>query len=576
MGPPGMPAEGDLLQSLGFTLALAGAILGLVLVEQCFRRTPAASRWQVRPLLLGFAALLGYDMFLYSDAMLFRVLDADLWGARGITQALTVPLFVLTLDRTRNWSFELAVSRGVLTGSTALAATGAYLLVMAGAGFLLRLVGGSWGRALESALIFAALLLLVFVSLSATFRAKIRVFVAKHFFTYRYDYREEWLRFTNTLTTMSSSNPGAACIKALGDLVESPGGAVWLRGAAGQYRQGPRMQFPSLDDAHESSAPLPEFLRRTGWVLEISDVLSRPANYERVELPVSIVSLPEAWLIVPLQTADELVGFVVLMRPRVRIDIDWEVRDLLKTAGRQAASFLAYAMATEALLEARKFDAFHRLSTFVVHDLKNLIAQLQLMLSNVERHRDNPDFQRDMLLTIEHVVGRMHQLMLQLRPDATGGDRPKPVDVAAVAARIQALRAVGRAGLTLILDEGILAWAHEDRLERVLAHLVQNAFDASGNDPQVRLRVARDGAEVVIEVSDRGSGMTAEFVRERLFRPFQTTKEMGMGIGAFECQQYVLQVGGSIDVQSQPEIGTKVTVRLRAVGETTRQEGLAA
>ena len=114
-------------------------------------------------------------------------------------------------------------------------------------------------------------------------------------------------------------------------------------------------------------------------------------------------------------------------------------------------------MATEALLEARKFDAFHRLSTFVVHDLKNLIAQLQLMLSNVERHRDNPEFQRDMLRTIEHVVGRMHQLMLQLRPDATGGDRPRPVDVAAVAARIQALRTVGRAGLTSNLDEGILA-----------------------------------------------------------------------------------------------------------------------
>jgi putative PEP-CTERM system histidine kinase len=576
MGPPGMPADGNFLQSLGFTLALAGAILGLVLVEQCFRRTPAATRWQVRPLLLAFAALLGYDVFLYSDALLFRVLDADLWGARGIAQALTVPLLILTLDRTRNWSFELAVSRSVLTGSTALVATGAYLLLMAGAGFLLRLVGGSWGRALESALIFAALLLLVVVSLSGTFRAKVRVFIAKHFFTYRYDYRAEWLRFTGTLTTMSASNPGAACIKALGDLVESPGGAVWLRGATGHYAQRARMQFPGIDGTLEAAASLPAFLQRTGWVLEIGDVLSRPAGYGRIELPASIANLPEAWLIVPLQTSDELVGFAVLTRPLVHIDIDWEVRDLLKTAGRQAASFLAYAMATEALLEARKFDAFHRLSTFVVHDLKNLIAQLQLMLSNAERHHDNPDFQRDMLRTIENVVGRMHQLTLQLRPDATGGARPKPVNVAVVAARIQSLRAAGQAGLKVDVVEGILAWAHEDRLERVLAHLVQNAFDASGSDPQVTLRAARDGAEVLIEVSDRGSGMTTEFVREQLFRPFQTTKKTGMGIGAFECQQYVQQIGGSIGVQSELDVGTTVTVRLRAVSEPSIRESVAA
>ncbi len=187
----------------------------------------------------------------------------------------------------------------------------------------------------------------------------------------------------------------------------------------------------------------------------------------------------EAWLIVPLLTADELVGFVVLTTPRVKIDLDWEVLDLLKTAGRQAASYLAYAQATEALLEARKFDAFHRMSTFVVHDLKNLIAQLQLLLSNVERHRDNPDFQRDMLRTIEHVVGRMHQLTLQLRPEASARERPQPVDVGAVARRVQSLRAAGRAGLTVEADEGILAWAHEDLLERVIAHLVQNAFDAS-------------------------------------------------------------------------------------------------
>jgi len=561
---------------LGFASALAIAIFGLVLAEQCYRRTPASSRWHVRPLLLGIAGLLVYDVVLYSDALLFRVLDADLWTARGFAQAVTVPLIVLTLDRVRNWSFELSLSRGVLTGSTALAATGAYLLVIAGAGFFLRYAGGSWGRALEVALLFAALLLLAVISVSGTMRARLRVFVGKHFFTYRYDYREEWLRFTGTLTSMSAGQPWVACIQALGDLIESPGGALWLKGTDGQFRQVARLSMPAIDEPENATASLPSFLRRTGWVLEVSDVLQRPSAYEGLDLPPKLTNLPEAWLIVPLQTGDDLVGFVVLTPPRVRIDIDWEVRDLLKTAGRQAASYLAYAMATEALLEARKFDAFNRLSTFVVHDLKNLIAQLRLLLSNVERHRDNPDFQRDMLRTIEHVVGRMHQLMLQLRPDANALDRPVPVDLATVARRVQSLHSSGRADLTLQVDNGILAWAHEERLERVLAHLVQNAFEASARDAPVELRIAEDGGDVLIEVADRGTGMTPEFVRERLFRPFQTTKEAGMGIGAYECQQYVQQIGGRIDVASEPGAGTRVCVRLPAVPVGSRDGAAAA
>ncbi len=495
--PPGVPDLEVAAHKLGFASQLGLAVFGLVLVEQCYRRTPAGGpRWQVRPLLLGIAGVLAFDLVLYTDALLFRVLEPDLWSARGIAQAVTVPLMLVTLQRTRDWSFELSISRGVMTGSTALLAAGAYLVLMSGAGLLLRYFGGSWGRALESALVFAALLLLVAVGLSGTFRAKLRVLVAKNFFTYRYDYREEWLRFTNTLGSGTAAEPWYACVRALGDLVESPGGALWLRDAD-SYRQVIRSGLP--DDparlaGERPTAGVPS-AHRLGARNQRCHVHS-PSKYESLSLPTSIAAVRDAWLIVPLRTADQLVGFVVLSEPRVKIDLDWEVLDLLKTAGRQAGSYLAYAQATEALLEARKFDAFHRMSTFVVHDLKNLIAQLQLLLSNVERHRNNPDFQRDMLKTIEHVVGRMHQLTLQLRPEGSGRDRPQPVDVGAVVRRVQAHRTGGRSGLTVEAAEGILAWAHEDLLERVVAHLVQNAFDASGPDPQVAVRVRSAGEGV--------------------------------------------------------------------------------
>jgi putative PEP-CTERM system histidine kinase len=563
--PPGLVHADPQLRLLGFVTALGVAVFGLMLVEQCYRRTPPGARWHIRPLVLGLAGIFAFDVVLYSDALLFRVLDFDLWAARGFAQALTVPLILTTLKRRGDWSFQLSVSRGVVAGSTALALTGVYLLLVAGAGFLLRQFGGSWARALESVLVFAALLLMAVIGLSGTFRSKVRVLVAKHFFTYRYDYREEWLRLTNTLVSGPAARPWTSCILALGNLVESPGGALWFRDASGAYRQVDRHSFPAMADALPEDSPLPAFLKKTGWVLDVHDVLANSANYEGLSLPAQLVEARDAWLVVPLITAQDLVGFVVLSAPRVKVQLDWEVLDLLKTAGRQAAGYVAYTQATEALLEAQKFDAFHRMSTFVVHDLKNLIAQLQLLLSNAERHRDNPDFQRDMLRTIEHVVGRMHQLTLQLRPEASARDRAEPVDVASVVRRIEALRLGGRTGLVVEVDKGVQAWAHEDLLERVIAHLVQNAFEASAAGQEVRVKAASTMDEVTIEVSDQGKGMTAEFIRERLFRPFQTTKETGMGIGMYECQQYVQQVGGRIEVKSVTGQGTQVTVRLRAV-----------
>ena len=562
--PPGIPELGRSDYLLGFGILLAVAIFGLVMTEQCYRRTPSRSRWHVRPLILAFAAIFAYDVVLYSDAVLFRVLDENLWAARGIAQAMTVPLFALTFDRTKNWSFDVVLSRGVVAGSTALLASGAYLVVVATGGFYLRYFGGSWGKALEVALLFAALLLLAMVSVSTTFRAKLRVLVAKNFFAYRYDYREEWLRFTQTLAAGTAEEARMSCIRGLANLVESSGGALWLNEHGDGYRQVERYLLPRTEAIEPLESGLPLFLRRTGWVVEIGDLARQPVKYQELILPSSIASMPDAWLIVPLLTGEELIGFVVLVNPRIRVEIDWEVLDLLRTAGRQASSYLGYAMAAEALLEANKFDAFNRLSAFVVHDLKNLIAQLQLLLSNAERHRNNPEFQRDMLSTVEHVVGKMHQLAMQLRPDASSIDRMRLVDISLVATRIQALHSKSRSSVKVDAPPGLLVRGHEDRLERVIGHLVQNAVEASGVDSPVVMRALRDGDNVVIDVIDKGKGMTPDFVRDRLFKPFQTTKDTGTGIGAYESQQYVKQIGGHIEVESAPDQGTRVRVRLPA------------
>jgi putative PEP-CTERM system histidine kinase len=251
------------------------------------------------------------------------------------------------------------------------------------------------------------------------------------------------------------------------------------------------------------------------------------------------------------------------------MDINWEVNDLLRTAGRQAASFLAQMQATEALLEARKFEAFNKMSAFVVHDLKNIVTQLALMLRNAERHKDNPEFQQDMLMTVDNAVGKMRQLMLQLREGGTPLGASVGVDLVSLIRRLQAAKARQGRNLDVDIVDAVFTRGAEERMERVVGHLVQNALDATPVDGKVWIRLQREAGQAVLEVGDTGQGMSSEFVRERLFKPFQTTKDAGMGIGAYESFQYVQELGGKVQVESEVGVGTRISVMLPVLEKRT-------
>jgi len=218
--------------------------------------------------------------------------------------------------------------------------------------------------------------------------------------------------------------------------------------------------------------------------------------------------------------------------------------------------------ATEALLEARKFDAFNKMSAFVVHDLKNIVTQLSLMLRNAERHQNNPEFQQDMLMTVEHSVERMRQLMMQLREGATPPGTPCGVNLPDVIERIQRGKINQGHSFDLRIVERLITRGHEERLERVIGHLVQNALDATDPAGKVWVSLERRGDRAAIEVGDTGHGMTQEFIRNRLFKPFQSTKQAGMGIGAYESAQYIKELGGEMLVDSEENQGTRITMIL--------------
>lgn len=543
---------------------LAEAVIGLVLVEQLFRTVSEDSRWNIKPLCLALLFQFVFDVYLFSDAMMFNRIDGDALTVRGFVHAISVPLLMLATERSRDWTTRIRLSQKAAFHSATLLLAGLYLLFMAGVGYYVRYFGGEWGRAFQLALVFAAMLMLGILLLSGSIRAKIKVLVGKHFFSYRYDYREEWLRFTQALSVENSPQTmGQQVVRGLANMVESPGGTLWLREAGAEvYRQHARWNLPECVAEVHQDAPLCRFLLASGWVINLEEYRCFPARYSDLEIPAWLSELPNAWLIVPLMAGNEMHGFAILARSRTPISVNWEVNDLLRTAGCQAASFLARMQATEALLEVRKFDAFNKMSAFVVHDLKNIITQLSLMLKNAERHHDNPEFQQDMLMTVDHSVERMRQLMMQLREGGTPPGGICGVNLADVIQRLHKDKMHQGRSIEIRIQDRLIARGHEERLERVIGHLVQNALDASSPSGKVWISVERRNDKAAIEVGDTGHGMSKEFIRDRLFKPFQSTKDAGMGIGAYESAQYINELGGEMLVESEKGKGTRISITL--------------
>ena len=563
LAPFGVVAFGN-SGEMALMWSMALPVLALVLLEQIYRNVTEDSRWNVKPLSLGLAGLFLFDLYLYSQAVLFKRLDADALSIRGAVHALMVLLLLLSTTRRRDWISSIRVSQKAAFHSATLLVAGAYLIFISAVGYYVRYFGGEWGRALQVGVVFSALIALMVLAFSGSFRAKLRVMVGKHFFRYRYDYREEWLKFTQTLSSNHAlQDTGQQVVRALADMLDSPGGGLWMKSTSESvFRQTAHWNLVATSAKEDADSSFCQFLVRSGWVINLEEYRSFSKRYGDLTLPLWLQDVTQAWLILPLTAGSELIGFVVLARARTNIDVNWEVNDLLKTAGRQATSYLAQMRATEALLEVRKFDAFNRMSAFVVHDLKNIVTQLSLMLKNAKRLHANPEFQQDMLITVENSLDRMRQLMLQLREGATPPGTAVGVDLGAIVQRISLVASKRGRQLEVTLVDRVVTRGHEERLERIIGHIVQNAFDATDPAGRVWLNLDRYNGHARVEIGDTGHGMSEEFVQERLFKPFQTTKQAGMGIGAYESFQYVQELGGKILVNSVVNEGTLVTLLL--------------
>lgn len=543
------------------------AIGALVLVHNLYTAAAPDARWGIRLPMIALAAMWIYDLNLYTFAYLTHQWPAELLAVRGPAVALLAPIFMLAARRNDRWQMRL--SRTVAFQSFSLAAIGGYLVAMVLATNALTWLGGDHVRLLQVAVVVGASVTALMLLPSARFRAWFNVKVAKHLFAHRYDYREEWLRFTDTLGRPADhvAPLDQRVVKAVADITESPGGLLLVPDENGTLVPQARLHWRVLEaPLHAAGADLVRHLEKTGRIVEI-DALRMMADEDEVEaamIPEWMIAEASAWALVPLIHFERLQGAVLLKRPRIGRKLDWEDFDLLRIAGRQVASYLAEARGEEALNDARSFDEFNRRFAFIMHDIKNLVSQLSLVARNAERHADNPQFRADMVATLQASVGKMNDLLARLSQHNKGrAEEPRAVSAARMVEALAAARRSQHPVVAMASGDPMLL-ADPARLEQALAHLLQNAIDASPPSEPVTLNVVDHGDEVAIEVRDAGTGMSADFIRTSLFKPFASTKPDGFGVGAYEARALVAAMGGRLDVESQVGRGSVFTVTLPA------------
>ncbi len=551
-------------------LRITGAAGSLVLVHNVYGQAAPASRSTIRFAMLGLALIWIYDLNLYTIAYLGAGNGSALIDWRGAAVALTGPLFALGAKQEDGWRIRL--SRAATFQSLSLLAICAYFAVMTVLATALRGTGWDWSGSLLVALLAVMTVAAMVLLPSSSARSWVKVKLAKHLFEHRYDYRTEWLRFTETLGRAGTDAPplGERVIKAFADIVDAPGGLLLVADSTGGVTSAASWSWPGRNPPVGELEKAGDFwtsVESSGRILEI-DAYRQSWGHPKdlvIDIPAWISADDRAWAGVPLIHNDRLFGLVLLAAPDYRRALDWEDFDLLRTAGRQAASSLAEAHGQEALSNAQRFEDFNRRFAFILHDIKNLVSQLSLLSRNAERHADNQEFRTDMIATLKSSVGKMNELLARLSPQAAprvhhSEPSPlRPILSSAIAAnrRHHEVKLLGDASLCAVVDPS--------GLEQAVGHLVQNAVEASPADQPVTVRVAQRDDSVVVTIADHGCGMDGDFIRNRLFQPFASTKPDGFGIGSFEARSLIAAMGGRLSVDSRPGHGTTFTITLASL-----------
>lgn len=543
-------------------LLLTVALLSVL--ELSLRAARGTVRWRTKYLILGLGGIFLVRFYFLADALLFNAVMAVSLIIGAATVFVGNLLIAVSLTRGSLLRTQLTVSRHVLYRSVVVGTLGLYLFVVGALGWLLSHLGVPQKLFWGSLVVFVSAIGLAAILLSEDVRWRIKRFIGLHFYRSKYDYRQQWVSFTKRLgSRLTIEELAPELLAAVTQAVGSPKAVVYLaEGHDPRYHLGAALEVDGVAPTLELEPGDAASLRTHAGPYVVQNGDSKPLE---IGLWARVAdAFPEGGVAVPLRWGGTLTGLMLVGPERTRVPYTAEDLEFLATVGEQVAGAIVTARLSEALAQSREFDAFHRLTSFVIHDLKNSISALSLLSQNALANFDDPEFQRDAIRTLSRTVDRMSGLLTRLSsaPD-TVSLRRRPVDLASLA--MEATRPVNgsdRISVLKDLDRIPPVSGDPEALLRLMQNLVTNAVEALPGEGQVTIRTYRDRASAVFEVSDTGCGIPEDFLRKSLFAPFRSTKKGGWGIGLYQAKTIVEAHDGTIEVSSKEGEGTTFRVRL--------------
>ena len=534
-----------------FALFLILNLWLMVLLEQLYRNADANIKWALWSLIIALGMSSVFDFVLFSQAALVNQLDFSYWYARGYITAMGMPFILISTRRIKNWSVNVFVSRDVVFYSSMLLMSGLYLLLLAFAGYVINFVGGAWGNVVSIVFVILGGTVLATLLMTDKLRREVKVFITKHFFANKYDYRLEWLKSIDQLDTSTNENYHQTATKIICRTLNIEKGALVKKLSSGNYELLYQQGIAMLNTEMYHLMAVDEFCQQHEWIIDVREYANIENSYPTLTLDLVFCRSQQIDVIIPIYNETKVSGFFLLTLPKERDLLNWEDRDLLFALSKQLHNYISLNEVNESLAQAKQFDAFHRMSAFLVHDLKNIQAQLGLINVNAKRHSNNPEFIEDVFETIDSATHRLDKVLVQLRNKQVIESKKKKVNMNQLLAQIAKQRNMDLPAVVLEVSQDIEIVIDQETFYSVLNHLVQNAQEATDEHGWVKIRAEIIANNLHLAILDNGVGMSNDFIKKRLFKPFDTTKgNSGMGIGAYEAKQFIESAGGKVQVTS--------------------------
>jgi hypothetical protein len=535
-------------------LTTVGILAGL---EACLRTSWGESRRRVKYLALGLGGIFLIRFYVLSQVLLFQTVTPIHFKTMCATLFLANLFLALPIARDQLKGAALSVSREMVYRSVVVVVLGLYLFTVGVLGSLLTYFAIPEETFWASVVVFVSALGLTATLLSDDLRRRLQRFIALHFYRSKYDYRQQWIAFTNRVSSVITAGEIARqLIDAVAEASGAVTAAIYLTDTGDARHRlhanvGPH-DFPLMIERNDT---LPAWLKSTSFPTLLPDDV-----IESLGMPPATAATAVA-----LRWRQALIGFIVMGPDCTGKEYMIEDFEFLATVAELASASIMTARLSESMTQARELETFDRVTATVLHDIKNSVAALSLLSRNAARNFDDPEFRRDTIMTLERTVDRMRRLIGKLSSPV---DDPlplqtEPIELGELIAEATTPLAID-SRVRLVRDLGEVVKVNGDReaLLRIIENLVTNAVEAIDGEGTVSVRLSEESGRAVIRVRDTGCGIPPDFVQRQLFTPFRSTKKGGWGIGLYQTKQVVERHFGDIRVESVEGLGTTFTVSL--------------